>query len=297
MNAAHALLAGLIDYAGLYPPASLTMESAVKGYAEYKAGDDSETLGRFVLPASRLDEFATAAAPLLKASSGTWRLSVIIDDNPAKSRGAVEAFNRDHALDEGTTAVCDAIEMPVKSSDEISAALETFPEPLEIFLEIPLHPDPTDLIARLSNTRARAKIRTGGVVASAIPASEDIVRFIRACGDHRVPFKATAGLHHAMRGDYALTYEASSPRGMMYGYLNIFLGAAFLEAGMDDVDLVQFLEETDPAALTVDDAGVRWRSFSITTDELGDTRRLFALSFGSCSFDEPVSEAKELNLL
>ncbi|MEO8575264.1 MAG: hypothetical protein ABI556_01125 [Gemmatimonadales bacterium] len=297
MNA-HVLLEGLIDYAGLFPPASLDMAPAVKAYAEYRAGGDSGMLGRFILPASRLDEFAAAATPFLEASSSRWRLSAIVADNPAKAREAIQAFNSQRTFADGTSlVVCDSVELPVKSPDEISAALDAFPLPLEVYLEIPLQPDPTVLIAKISNTRARAKIRTGGVVASAIPGAEDIVRFIRVCSEHRVPFKATAGLHHAMRGSYPLTYDANSPRGTMYGYLNIFLAAAFLEAGMDDVDLVQFLEETDPAALTVDDAGVRWRSFSITTDELGDTRQLFALSFGSCSFVEPVSEAKELNLL
>jgi hypothetical protein len=140
-------------------------------------------------------------------------------------------------------------------------------------------------------------MRTGGVVESAIPVAADIVRFMRACSEHRVAFKATAGLHHALRGIYPLTYETDSPRGTMYGYLNIFLAAAFLEAGMDDVDLVQFLDESDPTALSVGDAGVRWRSFSITTHELRDTRQLIARSFGSCSFSEPVSEAKQLNLI
>lgn len=298
MNAARVLLEGLIDYAGLFPPASRDMAPAVRAYAEYRTGDDSAILGRFILSASRLGEFAAAATPFLDASSGSWRLSAIVSANPAKARDAIHTFNRQHALADGNAlVVCDAIEMAVRSAEDISAALETFPESLDVYLEIPLQPDPTELITKLSNTRARAKIRTGGVVASAIPEAEDIIRFIRACSEHRVPFKATAGLHHALRGTYPLTYDANSPRGTMHGYLNIFLAAAFLAAGMDDVDLVQFLEETDPAALTVDDAGVRWRSFSITTDELGDTRQLFAHSFGSCSFVEPVSEAKELNLL
>lgn len=298
MNAAHVLLEGLIDYAGLFPPASLDMLSAVRAYAEHKESEDREFLGRFILPDSRLGEFANAAAPFLETSADPWSLSVTVRGDPAKARDSILDFNRYMAADEKIPGVqCDAVEIPVLSADDIEVALAIFPHSLELFVEIPLQPDPTGRIKLLSGTRARAKIRTGGVTESFIPSASDVVRFMRACFDHEVPFKATAGLHHALRGSYPLTYEADSARGKMYGYLNIFLAAAFLEAGMNDADLVQLLEESDPAALTLDDESVRWRTYSITTSDLSDTRRLFAISFGSCSFDEPVSEAKALNLL
>ena len=298
MNAAQVLLEGLIDYAGLFPPASLDMSSAVRAYAEHKTSDDRKFLGRFILPVSSLGEFANAAGPFVATSTDPWRLSVTVPGDPAKARDAVFEFNRYMAADEEIRQLqCDAVEIPVRSAGDIEIALATFPDSLELFLEIPVQPDPAGSVKLLSGTRARAKIRTGGVIESSIPSAPDVVRFMRACFDLDVPFKATAGLHHALRGRYPLTYEVDSARGTMYGYLNIFLAAAFLEAGMDDVDLVQFLEESNPAALTVDEAGVRWRAFSITTNELSDTRRLFARSFGSCSFVEPVSEAKELNLI
>ena len=37
-TAIEALLAGLIDYAGLYPPASLDMRAAVENYRKYRGG-------------------------------------------------------------------------------------------------------------------------------------------------------------------------------------------------------------------------------------------------------------------
>ena len=297
MTAAHALLDELIDYAGLFPPASLDMASAVRAYAEYSEGEDNELLGRFIVPASRLNEFSEAVRQFAP-NAGQWRVSAIGGDDPLLTRETVQKFN-DDASTTGSigAAFCDAIEMPAKSSDAISASLETFPESLHLFLELPLEPDPTPRIAKLSGTRACAKIRTGGVVQSAIPSSAQILLFMRACSEHRVPFKATAGLHHAVRGDYPLTYAPDAPHGMMYGYLNIFLAAAFLEVGMDDADVVSLLEETDGAAFTIDDAGIGWRKFSISTSQLSETRRLLATSFGSCSFVEPVSEAKALNIL
>ena len=297
MTAAHALLDGLIDYAGLFPPASLDMSSAVRAYAEYSEGDDSELLGRFIVPASRLNEFAEAARPFAP-NARQWRVSAIGADDPLLTRDTVKKFNDDPSTTGSLgSAVCDAIEMPAKSAEAISVSIDTFPECMHLFLELPLEPDPTALIAKLSGTRAFAKIRTGGVVQSAIPSSAQILRFMRACSEHRVPFKATAGLHHAVRGDYPLTYAPDAPHGMMYGYLNIFLAAAFLEAGMDDADVLSLLDETNGAAFTIDEAGIGWRKFSISTSQLTKTRRLLATSFGSCSFVEPVSEAKALNIL
>ena len=49
---------GLIDYAGLFPPAALAMDDAVGRYARPTgAGRDAWMLGRFIVPASRLGEF------------------------------------------------------------------------------------------------------------------------------------------------------------------------------------------------------------------------------------------------
>jgi len=299
MKVAHALLDGLIDYAGLFPPASLDMDSAVRAYSDYRKSDDRSLLGRFIVPAVQLPELARAAGSFIASEPGDpWRVSVIAGQDPVAARDIALDFNCRHAgADAIPNAVCDAIEMPVKSFDDVTLALETFSDSFNLFLEIPLQPDPAPLIARLAGTRASAKMRTGGVVESAIPSPAEVLRFIRACSENGVPFKATAGLHHALRGDYPLTYERGAACGTMYGYLNVFLAAAFVEAGMDDARILELLGETDRSAFRFDESGVHWRSFSVDADKLLKIRREFAISFGSCSFVEPVSEAKELNLL
>ena len=64
MNAVGALMAGAIDYAGLFAPASLPMPDAVRNYARYQTGPDAWALGNFVVPLDRLQEFDAAAAGL-----------------------------------------------------------------------------------------------------------------------------------------------------------------------------------------------------------------------------------------
>src|SRR6202051_1256407 len=73
MTALEALLAGLIDYAGLYPPAGLDMRTAVRNYLDYRAGKHAFALGRFIVDAARLEEFREAAG----GSLSQIRVSVI----------------------------------------------------------------------------------------------------------------------------------------------------------------------------------------------------------------------------
>ena len=80
------LLAGLVDYAGLFPPAALDMSDAVREYAGYRRGTHAWMLGRFVLPVGRLGEFEAAAATVLPTEpSQAWPLAVLAGADPAET--------------------------------------------------------------------------------------------------------------------------------------------------------------------------------------------------------------------
>jgi hypothetical protein len=149
-------------------------------------------------------------------------------------------------------------------------------------------------LAHVKEAGCFAKLRTGGVTPDAIPPIESVADFIRTCAELRVPFKATAGLHHPVRAPHLLTYAADAPRAVMHGFLNVFMAAALAWHG--DRDLEPVLAETDPAAFRFDDC-THWRDRSLTADQVRDARTYFAHAFGSCSFDEPVDGLKELELL
>jgi hypothetical protein len=132
------------------------------------------------------------------------------------------------------------------------------------------------------------------VTAEAFPSARDLVEFLAACQAERVAFKATAGLHHPVRGSYNLTYEPDAKTGTMYGFVNVFVAAALLRHGVSEEIALKVLEESDASAFEFSSDGVAWRRQRISASELRAVRKEFAISFGSCSFREPVDELSQL---
>ncbi len=242
------LLAGIIDYAGLFPPASLEMPAAVREYARQRASGDAWMLGRFVVPVGRLDELESAAASFWHSGGVPWRLSVLTPGDLAEARKRIDAFHHAHA--EAGHAVVEAIERRAQTPEDVAAGMAAF-SGLEVYFEIPHGDDPAALMAALAEHGGRAKIRSGGVTGDAFPTAAEVARFIVAASSAGVPFKATAGLHHPLRGDYRLTYEDDSPEGTMHGFLNVFLAAAGVKsAGMGTGD-VEFWNITEHLGIQV----------------------------------------------
>ncbi|MBW7932835.1 MAG: hypothetical protein H3C62_04325 [Gemmatimonadaceae bacterium] len=285
-GALRALLAERIDYAGLFPPAALSMHDAVSNFASYRGSAEAWALARFVVPVVRLEEFEAAATPFFHGAP--WRVSVLAQ---ATDADAIRGFNARVAGD----ALADTVETRAASAEEI-AALAPLADLATVYVELPLRDDPGPLLAMLAAQGLRAKMRTGGVTADAFPTAAQVARFLVGCVQHGVRFKATAGLHHPLRGEYPLTYDAGAPRGTMFGYLNVFLAAALARRGVAAHDVAVLLEERDPAAFRVDDAHIRWRDHALATADLSDDRDALAISFGSCSFREPLDDLSTLPL-
>jgi hypothetical protein len=290
-----ALLAGIVDYAGLFPPAALPMERAVREYARWRRSPQAWMLGRFVLPAARLAELSRVADADLPEpdASPPWRLSALLGADTRGDAALVDSFDGAHA----GRAVVDAVELKAGSPDDANEALDGLPPGLAAFVEVPLDADLGALLAVLKARGARAKVRTGGVVPEAIPGPSDLARFIVACASAGVPFKATAGLHHPVRGEHALTYEPDAPRAMMHGFLNVFAAAALAREGAAVAEVEGLLREEGREAFAFEPDGLRWRGRRIPTTALLACRASFAASFGSCSFAEPVADLATLGVL
>ena len=293
-----------IDYAGLFPPAALDMPGAVSEYASYVTSGDRWALGRFVVPASRLEEMADAARDLPppdgvpNAASRSWRLSAVFGTDAHGDMTRVTSFHRDHATGAGGwSARVVAVEARAQSVADVHSIVAVVPDELDRFIEIPVSGEVRPLVRAIGASRAYAKVRTGGTTADAFPSSGDVAHFLAVCVAEGVPFKATAGLHHPVRGEYPLTYAPDSARGTMFGFLNIFLAAAFLRAGEPEAVARDVLEERDADAFRFHGNDVSWRGRALSIDQLAASRNGAIRSFGSCSFREPIDELESLGVI
>jgi hypothetical protein len=320
-QAIHALMSGLIDYAGLFPPAKLPMAAAAANYAKYLASGDAWMLGRYILPVSKLEEFRAAAGKMLPRKlidedpvHSPWPISAIADGDLDADLDSIFAFNHEHSQPKNGLAIIDAIEIKVPATNESDAApsipfienaLEIMAEGVYPFFELPVMgakgsgaPDLRGAIAALSGADAAAKVRTGGLTPETIPTSRAVAEFIVGCAQADVPFKATAGLHHAVRAEFDLTYEKGCPRAVMHGFLNVFVAAAMVNAfRINAEEAAKIIEEKDPAKFVFTEDSIAWGPGTLDVERIDAAHEMFALSYGSCSFDEPVAELKAMGLI
>lgn len=289
------LLSGAIDYAGLFPPAGLSMPEAVINYTTYRNSNYNWMLGRFVCPVTRLEEFLESAGDFLPREGGDpWKISALQGGSFEETAKAVVRFNADH----GKMAEIDMLELKAESEKDVEEASKLFPESLACYFELPLDDRLPELVSAIAVNRRGAKIRTGGVKSDMFPSSADVIRFIRTCVAANIPFKATAGLHHPLRCFKPLTYEPHAPKGTMHGFLNVFLATGFARQGYGPELLEQILEdEFEEVFAFTDDEAVWQKEHALTVYQIEALRAKGINSFGSCSFDEPIADLQELGII
>lgn len=281
------LLGSIVDYAGLFPPAALTMREAMEQYAGYLRSTDRWLLGSFVLPLSRIEEFETELQEVQGKVGRRWSLSLVVGEDTHKRMEEIHAI-RDRG--EGRFEI-GSFEVPPISSRRVPAVAKALSQDAPVFFEAPIDDHLDAVLRSVAAAGVCAKIRTGGVKALAFPDVLQVAHFIERCHHYLVPFKATAGLHHPMRGPQRLTFDKNSSEVWMHGFFNLSLGSALLDAGkITGAELIELLSESSAAAFEVRGKELRWRKRSASREEIERSRRSFLQSFGSCSFADPVAE-------
>ena len=297
------LLSTLFDYAGLFPPAKLNLSTAVSAYEGYSATPHRWMLGRFVLPLSQLAQFERCLDRLEQQyAAAFWPLSIILDP----SLQALEQLAP--WLEKQQRFTISALEFKLGSADAIAPLLPHLPPHSDLFFEVPLDATLPNYLAVLQGTRAAVKVRTGGLTAAAFPSITNLTQVIAACASARIPFKATAGLHHPLRGVYPLANGSYVP---MHGFLNVALAAAFAygcQATTEEIATLLQVETPDRLIFSAQeiichDLLQSQKPESSTTaghlplEVLAHARSRHFLGIGSCSFQDPVAELHQLSLL
>ena len=292
------LLDGIIDYAGLYPPASLDMEHMVEAWVDGLASDHDWMLGRVIVPASRLGEFETVSADLIPRGEDEepWVISSLLAPTPDSSLqdqvGRIQAFNEAHAGEGNGGAVIDVVELPAAGAVEIDAMLDQLPEEVFPFFELPADGDIRGMLAVLVGSDAGAKIRTGGMKPEMYPSPAQLSNFIVQCSLADVPFKATAGMHHP------LVNHNEHVGARQFGFLTVFLAGIMANEGEESAEAIEtMLLRPSLEGIEFTGEGIIVDGVHHGLDAIEDSRIAFSLSFGSCSIDEPVEDLIELGLL
>ncbi len=314
-----AFLEEIVDYAGLFPPAGLSLDHAIRNFARYRTQEEEWMLARFVIPVARLidleahDDLFEAAPPTRFSVLGTG------GDTPDAFLAhletdfeAIATFHKRHAgqvaADVMEVRLPAALLMSPASSpaflNRVQEAVEQSPFDLALFFEAPLDKDfrrtipavlenlATHYGARASGTAVGLKMRTGGLEPDAFPSSEQLAFALAASRTAGVRFKATAGLHHPVR------HFNDGVNATMHGFFNVF-GAATLAFAhdLDEGTIREILEEEDPATFHFTPDAFAWRTLEVDAATLRLARNAFAISFGSCSFEEPLEDLRALSLL
>jgi hypothetical protein len=296
-----ALLSESVDYAGLFPPANLSLQAAVRNYTTYRSGPYDWLLSRFVCPSSRLEDLEVVAGALAHPQRMKLSLLGLPDSLSQRQVEAVELTLSPDLLEGDSGVIRAAIARTaeaVESSGSPTAvtpflevtAKERWHEAVDIVLE-----SIADHNARWQGVRcgpAGFKMRTGGVTPDAFPPAEDLAFVISACSRLGVAFKCTAGLHHPVR------HYSDSIRAKMHGFLNVYVAAILAHAGsLSDDDIRTILEDEEPRSFHFDDDGVCYQGMRAVVEQISDARKSLITSFGSCSFEEPVEDLRKLQLL
>ena len=233
-----------------------------------------------MVPLARWSELRSCLTDV-PSNASSWPVSLV---------AAPVDFDRIESTQQESRLVVQAVECKAANGDDVSSAARITSLGMELFIE------PTDLSTfgalapLLAQAGASAKIRTGGVTVDAFPSPKQVLDFLVACREAGIRFKATAGLHHAVRGEYRLTYEPAPPMGEMFGFLNVAVAAALVWHGRNPDLALAALEERSMDAFVFTDDGLAWRGERLSAAEIDDARSRFFTGFGSCSFREPMAE-------
>lgn len=314
----NALLTGVVDYAGLFPPEKLPLPEALSAYESYLRHEWESAIARFVLPTSHF----APAAPLLAASFAEvragrlapWTFSALFKahDTLASSHAALPtelAAVRSFLADHPGVARVDAIEIALppeawqgrvaevgaRLAEWVDAFRAALPDAV-VHFEIPWTVRYETGFEAMKGyvPLARAKFRTGGVDPSTIPSVDALAAGLDAVTRAGIPVKFTAGLHEPLR------HFETKVGAHLHGFLNVFLAAWMLASGtIDQARARAVLACEDASAFRLVQDGIAFvgagvEAVTLSVEEVRHGRACVATSFGTCSFLEPLEGLRAL---
>lgn len=320
-----AFMDGIIDYAGLFPPAELSLDTSIQKYSDYRKSDDAWMLGRYIIPAERLSELEPYHDSLFQEGT-PYEFSILGKKTETISEyrehlqyviDAIDQFYRTHG--DRVTADILEIKLPREAvfTNDDGLLLQVYDETAEWMNESELLPNNVffegffeenwkkeiGLILEVLNNHNKRfegenyqesgfKLRCGGVESDMFPSLEQVAFALENARAQNVTLKCTAGLHHPIR------HYDDSVKTKMHGFFNVFGGAMLGYAhNLSGDKVIEILRDEDPENFSFTDERLKWKDLSVSTQDISELRNVALTSFGSCSFDEPREDLRRLGLL
>jgi hypothetical protein len=217
----------LVDDAAIFPPGNAPLTRAVTEHRAHRAAWYAPCIGPLLIRLSDADELHT----LTSDGEGLATTLICPPTATADQIGAAVAL-----LAEGSRVRVVGIEQPLPP-DVVSAdpagrdrararaeAAAVVRLGVQVWFETPqdctLDGTAGDWLDAVQTLGAHAKYRTGGVRADLFPTEVQVATFILAATTRALPFKLTAGLHHAVR------HTAADTGFEHHGVLNVLAATA-----------------------------------------------------------------------
>ncbi|HSJ46027.1 MAG TPA: hypothetical protein VK923_15245 [Euzebyales bacterium] len=275
MTRVPALLAALVDDAGLFPPERLPMDRAMARHRADAASAHPVLTHRFLCAASSLAELRAELA------DEVLRLGLIVDTGPAGVDAAVRAVRSEPRVR------LETVEVALPATDVADAARTHVPAlagvGAPVFVELPRARGWRAALEVVAFAGVGTKVRCGGVHAALFPSAAELATMVRAIVAEGVPWKATAGLHHAVR------YRDGRTGFDHHGFLNLLVAVSRAVHGGTQDDVAE--------ALAIDSGPALAAEVRAAGDAVGARSRRSLTAYGSCSTSEPIADLDALGLL
>ena len=283
-----ALFTGLVDDAAMFPPGNASAEDAVRSHLEHRQAWYAALIGPLVVPDHALRQAQGAslrAEPFdrLRTSSVEAQRSLEVSViNTGGAGGLVSLANRELP---GVRVV--AVESALRDLDDlagnaarVAAATAELDESVKVFVEIPYAPGWERAVEEVEGAGLHGKIRTGSPDNSGTPPYAQLAEQLQVLVEADLPFKATAGLHHAQP-----TPGSDPGQPVQHGFLNLLVAVEALIEGASTAEAADLLRTSDAAQVS-----------SWTDETVARVRRRFR-SFGCCGVLDPVNDLVTLGLV
>ncbi len=325
MQSLNIFMQGLLDYAGLFPPATLSLQNSLKNFAEYYHHNQKEWLGKFILPINKINETISILNKqnIFSTLENKAQLSIILSNckslSEYKNCAQNDLISIKNLINQigNTINICSFEILPPidifnsGNTDLLknfliysSEVLFEFKDKTDFYCELPLSEKLNDYLTtikihneNINLLKISVKLRTGGVTQQQIPSSKDIAEAIFLCAKHKIPLKATAGLH------VPVPNENLQVGAKLHGFLNIFscmllcYNQILIDKNIINIEEIKkIISSYSYKDFKFSETGLQIgenKDRFISNQSMTALRKNYIKSFGTCSFLEPIGHLHE----